>query len=323
MKLFKTISVLILVVLLITTVSGISACSDNSIKIYLPDGTPALAVANIMDSNASFSSKKTTFTFVPADFVSAAFNDGADIAVMPTVVAAKLYSNGAKIKLLSTNIFGNLFIMGVNNSATNLEGLKGKVVYTTIGTTISLFKYLLTENQIEFEEGSQSVQGKVTLNSYADASSIIPMLKLASTNKGEAYGVLGEPQVTKSKQLITDINTVIDFQAEWQHITDFEGYPQASIVASDAFCKTNANYISKLLTALEGNLEFLNQNYSNLPDLFARFDSNLKNMTFTADTITNCNIRFVNAQNIKSSVIDYITRLEANTVINDNFFYSA
>ena len=323
MKQLKIISVLILAVVLITTVFGISACSDNSIKIYLPDGTPALALANIMDNNANFSNKITTFNIVPADNISAAFNDDADIAVMPTVVAAKLYSKGAKIKLLSTNIFGNLFIMGVNNSATDFEGLKGKVVYTTVGTTISLFKYLLTENQIEYVEGAQSVEGKVALSSYSDAGTIIPLLKQASIKSTEAYGVLGEPQVTRSKQLITNIVTVVDFQAEWQKITEFEGYPQASLIATEEFCKNNSKYIGKLLAALKDNTEFLQQNYSDLPALFARFDSNLQNMTFTADTITNSNIRFVSAQDIKSSVMDYIGRLETTTTIDDGFFYAA
>ena len=39
---------------------------------------------------------------------------------MPTIGAATNYNTGMKIQLVSSNVFGNLFIVGVNGAAVSL-----------------------------------------------------------------------------------------------------------------------------------------------------------------------------------------------------------
>ncbi len=322
----RLFSILIAIVFAVACAACLTACQKDpdeekeyTAKFFMPDGTPALAAATLLDG-FTFGKSTTEFNIVAADQISTAFNQGADIAIMPTIVAAKLYNNGNAIKLLSSNVFGNLFIMGVNTTATKLSDLKGKVVLVTVGTTLSLTQYLLTANGIEYENGSEPVDGKVTLNSVNDASEIITKLKQAGDK--EVFGLLGEPQVTKAKGAIGDgLKTVIDLQAEWTALTGYTGYPQASLVATDAFCSAHADYVEALLTAMEGNADFITENLDRLPSIFAAHESNLANMTFTADTIAGCNLRVVRAATVKDSVKDYLSRLGQN--VDDGFFYSA
>lgn len=328
MKTTKTkriFSIVIAAVLVLTCLACFAACRDKgnegdekyTVKFFMPDGTPALAAANLLNG-FSYSTSTTEFNIVTADQIATAFNQGADFAIMPTIAAAKLYSNGAQIKLVSTNVFGNLFIMGVNTTATTLADLKGKVVMVTVGTTLSLTQYLLRANGIEFADGSEPVEGKVVLNSVADASTIIPKLKTAGSN--EVLGLLGEPQVTKAKSMVGEgLKTVIDLQAEWTALTGFTGYPQASLVATSAFCEAHPDYIAALLSEMEKNADFISENLDNLPEIFAQYESNLANMTFSAETITGCNLRVEKASAVKASVKDYLSRL--GQTVDDGFFY--
>lgn len=329
----KIVSIIILCVLVCLCFACFASCQkgQDQIKIMLPDGTPALALANVLDNDAAFSDKKTTFKIVPAANIQTAFvknnDNGADIALMPTVVAAKLYSNGQKIKMLSANVYGNLYVVGAGVSApAPLSSLKGKVVYVTIGTTVTLFKYLLNQNNIPVEEGAEPVEGKVVLATKNDGSEIVPLLVKAAKSGQQAFAVLGEPQAAKATANIrqfADTAYVVDFQAEWKTLTGFEGYPQAGLFATEEFCKNNKTYIKKLLAALEKNSEFLTAKHAELPQLFARYDSNLKNLTFDLKTIENCNLKLVRAADAKKAVLDYIGRVMPAAVkdsINDAFF---
>lgn len=316
----KLLSIIAVCILLVCCTSVFVGCQtpqeEYTVDFYMPDGTPALAAASVLNQY-SFGKSTTNFNIVKADQISGAFSAGADLAIMPTIVAAKLYTNGAQVKLVSTNVFGNLFIVGVNTTVASPADMVGKVLYVTVGTTLNLTKYILEQNDVSWAEGSEPQEGKVVFCSKADGSEILPLLKQAGQN--EALAVLGEPQVTKAKSMINGLKTVIDLQSEWKTITGFEGYPQASLVATAEFCQNHADYIKNLLTEMEKNATFLADNLSELPALFTRYESSLGGMTFDETTIANCNLRVERAKNVKNSVKDYLQRLA--TAVDDNFFF--
>ena len=124
----KFLSLLFAIVLMF----AFASCEDipeEKLTLYAPDGAPAFAVANILDSG-KIGNKETDSRIVSgADPIKVAVANGeADVAVMPLNLAAILYNGGAKIKLASVNIFGNLYMVG-KTSISGLEDLKGKIVY--------------------------------------------------------------------------------------------------------------------------------------------------------------------------------------------------
>lgn len=300
---------------------GVIACKkdEKTIEIYLPDGTPALALANILDEGFTYNGRKAHFNFVLASEIALRVANGdADIAVMPTVLAAKAYNEGAKIKMISNNVFGNLFLGSINSSIDTLEGLKGKVVYVTTGTTISLFKYILTANNIECEMGSNPMADKVVLASKTDASEIIPLLKQASIKNTDAYGVLGEPALTKAMNTIGDnMKIAVDFQEEYKKISDGDSYPQAGLV-----CKADMDpkLIESLYDRLSKNKDYVIKNASSLGQLYERYNSSLKGFNFNNEIIERCNIDLKKAKDIKDSINKYVTDL-MKINLNDEFYY--
>ncbi len=292
----------------------------KEINIYMPDGTPALALANVMDQGFQYEEIAANFHIVQASEIAARVSqDSCDMAIMPTTSAANLFTSGVELKLASVNVFGNLYITGTHE-VESLEELKGKRILTTGATTLQMVEYILKNNQIPYEEAGAAIEGKVALTVLNDASEIIPLLKQAVMKKTELYGVLGEPQVTKAQSVISELKIAVDLQKEYKTITGFDGYPQACLIVKNKLLQQNKAWVEKFLSTIEDNEDYLKNNTTNLPEVFKKYESNLANMSFTADTIKRCNIRLEYSLAVKNSVIAYIKAL-TNKEVNESFFY--
>ncbi len=292
----------------------------KEINIYMPDGTPALALANVMDQGFQYEEINANFHIVQASEIAARVSqDSCDMAIMPTTSAANLFTSGVELKLASVNVFGNLYITGTHE-VESLEELKGKRILTTGATTLQMVEYILKNNQIPYEEAGAAIEGKVALTVLNDASEIIPLLKQAVMKKTELYGVLGEPQVTKAQSVISELKIAVDLQKEYKTITGFDGYPQACLIVKNKLLQQNKAWVVKFLSTIEDNEDYLKNNTTNLPEVFKKYESNLANMNFTTDTIKRCNIRLEYSLAVKNSVIAYIKAL-TNKEVNESFFY--
>ena len=126
----------------------------ETVHVYLPDGTPALAVANIFTEGVQ--GYDIEFHIVQAANIGSIFSSqqDADLAIMPTIGAATVYGKARNIQLVSTNVFGNLYIASVNGTVSSLGDLKGKTVSTpSAATTVQLLQYILEQNEIEYING--------------------------------------------------------------------------------------------------------------------------------------------------------------------------
>ncbi len=310
--------------LMLFLIAGLCCCDSKvpsdeleTVDIYSPDGTPALAMANILDEGFTFKNMKTNFHIVPADQIGVNIIKNADLGIMPITAAAKIHFQ-AEIELASVNVFGSLHLVGTN-ALDEVANLKGKLVYVTTGTTIDMMKYILTKNNIEFVEQGEAVEGKVALSSMPSASDIIPLLKKATTTKTEAYGVLGEPVVTKAMTANPDLKLTFDLQKLYKDIQGSEGYPQAGLVVKTAFNDAYPDYVEALINKLKENQQFCLDHADKLPSIFKKYNSTLQGMTFKKETIERSNIRIEKASAIQNDIKTYIKDL-AGIDVEDNFF---
>ncbi len=308
----------IFIILLMVLSFGLFSCKGENkpnVNIYLPDGTPALALANVLADEM----ENTTFNIVPASEIAARVStNDCDMAIMPTTASVQLYNKGIKLKLASVNVFGNLYVLGTKK-IDDLNELVGKKIFTTGSTTLQMLEFVFEKNDIACEESQEVIEDKVAICLASDATEIIPKLKMAMNNGEELYGVLGEPQVTKASSMIPNLQIVVDLQEEYKKITNYDGYPQACLVVKDDFYKDNSKYVNDFLSKLAYNTNYLENNVDNLSSLFSKYESNLANMTFTLDTIKRCNVRLELSNDVKSSVKNYIKSL-LNIDLDDNYF---
>lgn len=301
----------------------------SEIKLYLPDGTPMLAVAELLADGMEYEGQSISFTaeLQPASDIAKVFASYADcnFAVMPTVSAATIYSKGTEVQLASANVFGNLYVVGIGE-ADSLAALEGKLVYTTTGTTVAMMQYLLEENGIAWESGTEASEGVVTLCSKSAASDYLPLIKQAQANGTEAYGVLGEPAVTQCMtKVATESKIVVDLQAEYEALTGEAGYPQASLIVRTSFAQEHPALVHAIVEKLSGNESYLKDNAAGLQDFFKELGSSgLSGIAYTAETIDRCHLDVIGAQDVKEAVLAYLASMQESGVpvgeVDDGFF---
>ncbi|MGN1099661.1 MAG: ABC transporter substrate-binding protein [Christensenellales bacterium] len=324
-KFYLRLTSLLILVLSFTSLFACGKPSEpTTLKMVVPTGAPALAVADLFGSNPTESlGYKLEIEVVSADAIVAKVTSGeADMAIMPTNTAAVAYSKGTDIKLVSSNVFGLLYMVGKEQFA-DLSELKGKVVYN-IGqgkTSDALFQYILDSHGIGYEVGDTALtDDKVYLAYVSDGSELPPMLK---TGKAE-YAILGEPAATKARE-VSGCVQVMDIQAEWQSITGQSSYPQASFVMKTSLTE-NTGLVSALLGAMEANVESIKENPAAAGEALASAGVTLP-VALTEEIVGRCNIRLVKAADAKVSITSYLTvlynfdkKFVGGTMPDDDFY---
>ncbi|HKL94239.1 MAG TPA: hypothetical protein VJZ69_03050, partial [Clostridia bacterium] len=242
----------------------------------------------------------------------------ADIAIMPTNAAANVINKGGKYKIVATNIFGVLYLVGQGDKASfSLNDLPGTVVLS-IGqknTPQYVFEAILNDNHIAFDYGTTAVPGKVIINFVADGSAVIGGLKAGTAD----FGVLGEPAVTIAAT--KGYNNLYDLQKGYADTLGVEalGYPQASLVVKTSVLEARPDFIENLLVELESGVEWLNVE-SNKGTVTSILSNAGSVTTFPVDSIARCNVGLKRASAVKGDIKAFMTSC-FNITLTDDAFY--
>ena len=164
-----------------------AAASENSYKVYAPDGAPALSLANAIQNSTGnvFEYHIVAATTIAAQVTGE--NPSADFCVLPVNAAAKLLGNGQKYQMLGTVTNGNMYFLGAGEqtalTSENLAtALKGKTVGVVqlINVPGLTFRCVLEDKNIDYEiltnDTSKKNPNKVYLKAIANpASEITPV----------------------------------------------------------------------------------------------------------------------------------------------------
>ena len=127
--------------------------ASDTIKVVVPDGAPALAIAKFIYDGENFGTNKTfSYSVVASGNIGGAVQQGlGDIVIIPVNAASKLYkANSADTyKLVSVVTHGNLYIMSTEEF-TSVTELKDKVI-GVIGQGLVpdlTFKAVLNKNKM-------------------------------------------------------------------------------------------------------------------------------------------------------------------------------
>lgn len=296
----------ILAFLCVFSAVSLSACKvSDEVVIAAPDGAPVLALYSIMADDTAIGGKTVGYkVYTGAANIGTAIASGdADVAVMPLNVAAKLYNAGQKIKLLSVNVFGVLYMVGKDELA-SVASLEGKRVVTIGrgGSPDLMLKYVLDKNGVEYEDSETVVEGKVAIN-YVNAATDANQL----IAKGKAdYAILGEPVATTSCAKL-NLKVVLDIQEEWAKIVGENSFTQAGVVVSEKIY-SNESFCTALLSKLSENADYAKNNAENVKAVVNGKGSALA-MNFTRELIENCNLGCVRASTGRETIEKYFSAI--------------
>lgn len=320
-------------ILAVALAALIAACcfactpSADEIRVYMPDGAPAIALSKFMHEGYA----DTVFTVVPnGEILRARVASGdADLAIMPINAAAALYNNGVKIKMLSVNTHCNLYIISKNADSADME------IADFVGSRLAVigqadvpgltFRMLFDKAEVPYETSKNAVDGKVAVTYAADGPAAIALLGTGAVD----YALLAEPAVSNAVKKLGG-RVVCDVQAMWKDA--FGGsFPQACLVAKDTVSYEYINKFVAALSAADGWAENNPTEAVNAVKTHMETGSESSLAQLTAAMIKGCNIKTVEAYESKTACTEYFTALSAlkkddgapvlSKVPDDGFYY--
>ncbi len=305
----KAICIILTVIMVCSVCVFAVACKNTetektTINVVVPDGAPALAIAKML-AGSSFEGYEVKYQIVDGTDIAAKLSAQpslADLAILPTNMGAKLYNSGIGIKMVATNVYGLLYLVGTEE-VISISSLKGQKILCTGqgGTPDFVLQYVLNVNGITTDE--------VEIEYISKGSDAIAALK----NGTAKFALLGEPAATMAVSK-AGAQVLFDMQSEWEKSTGTYGYPQAcTVVTNDLFSKHSA-FIKAFLKEMNANLTWVSEN---VEATNAAITANGGATNFaSAEVISRCNVKYVGAMDAKADVEKY---LEIMATFNNKF----
>ncbi len=179
-------------------------------------------------------------------------NGEADIAMIPSTLAASAYNKNLGYTVAGTSTWGNLYLIGTED-APFLGALVGREI-TTFGKGLTpdlIFRMLLLKDAIEPDSD-------LTLNYLATAAEVGPYLLSGKAT----FAILPEPAVSgviaKSEG---KVKILFDLNSLWAEYMQVEkGYPQASLVIKTSLIEEHPEFVESFLAAYEESIQWAMEN---------------------------------------------------------------
>ena len=266
---------LTLILALVLPFSVFAGCKDKetTYTMYVPDGAPLLAVANIVHSGAELGSGKVSGTIVTgAQIGPALIAKTPDIALAPINVCAQAYNNtDGEYVLCGVAVWGLNFIVSKDEGKTSLSDFVGETIYAfqEAGTPGLTLKALIGTYGLEINvlaENGAPVADKINILFLPQPADVRTALT-AGYNGVEAdkirHGLLSEPLVTAMQSIA---KSTVDTQKLWQ---DKSGgsYPQVGLVIKKSIIEKDKEGVDKFVDYVLSQSQYLRENPAEIATL--------------------------------------------------------
>ncbi len=302
----------LLIALLLFTVVLLSACAvsesevqDQSqpVSIIALKGPSGVGMAKMIDQAADDSNSNYSFRIVgsPDEIVAALTNGDANVAAIPTNLAAKLYKKtDGEIVMIAINTFGSLYILENGNSINSLSDLKGKTIYAT-GQGANpqyILEFMLKESGLKIGKDVNIVYK----SEHAELAALMA--------SGEVdIAMLPEPFVSTVLSKNQDIRVALDFNEEWQQLTG-SSLTMGCVVANKSYVEENQQTIAELLSDLSTSIDYANSNIGETAELCAKHGI-IDSAVIAKQAIPNCGLTFISGEAMEPAVEGYYSMLLA------------
>ena len=290
---------------------GSGSPAEKIIRVYAPDGAPALAISKFIADGETFGiDQDVEYSVIAADTIQTIV-DSADVIVMPVNLATKIYSANASdpLKMAGVITHGNLYLMAKDDIT--LEDLKGKVVgVANLANVPGLtFKAVLKEKGIEFETSDEPIEGKVALKGYTGQE-----LMVALKTGAVSVGLMPEPIASKLVSTTPEFKFALDLQELYD--SSAKAYPQAVVMVRSYILENYPEFVDNFASRIDSAMDWVKENTEEAAAAIASVlaegvTQSINAQNLTAQVVDNCKIYFESASIAKDSVKDYIAKIRA------------
>lgn len=292
---------MIKILILAICIACLSGCSskenlkeDVSVKVSMPDGLPSIALSklafknkNIKDGyNVNYNIEKT-----PDNLSTTVMKGEADIAVVPSNMAAIAYNKTKNYEIAGTTGLGSFYLVS-NDDIGGFKDLKGKeVVNTGKGLTPDITnKFIIKSNGLNEKD--------ISFTYVNSANELVPIIVSKKANTA----IVPEPALTALKIKKPEIKVVKSLNEEYKNITKSDyGYPQATIIVKSDFAKNNKEFVNLFLEGVKESIIFVNSNPDKAGEYCEKIGVGTKKEVINK-SIENANLQFIG---VEESIKDY------------------
>lgn len=286
--------------------SGVIGCTKTeipkkehkNISFSYQDGTPALTVAKLAKENPALDETiiiDYKMEKSPDLLVTKILKEEADIAIVPSNLAAQAFNKGLTYEIVGTSVWGSLYLASTEEINDFVE-LQGKDIYSFgKGLTPDLvLRYVLSNNGIDLDND-------VKLTYLSSASEVGPLFISGKAK----LAVLAEPLLTAVKMKKPEVKVIFDLNEEWAKATGVEkGYPQACLIIKKDLIENDRKFVEEFIKLYEESRIWAAENPKVLGEYAEALEISVKKETLEKGIIWN-NIETFDIKECKDEYYNY------------------
>ncbi len=323
----NTLTKIFAAALCLVMILSLGACGKKqeetaSLNIYCLSGPTGVGMADLInksDNNQTKNDYTITVAAAPEDVTAQVINKTADIACIPTNLAANLYAKTNKeIEILAVNTLSVLYVLDTTGEVKSFADLKGKTVYMPgQGSNPEyIVNHLLNKNGIDPTKNIK-IEFKVEAQEVAT---------LMASGKAEIC-IVPQPVATVIKTK-ADIKNVINLADVWEDVGEDSSIMMGCVVAQKSVIKENPEAIKTFLDEYKASIEAVKAD----PAAAAAICESKKIVptpaAVTTKAIPDCGLAFVTGDELKTQLSGYLKVLFdakpasiGGEMPDDNFWY--
>ena len=271
--------------------------TEKEISVMVLNGTTGFGMAKLMEDNANDTATLNYKFSVETDasaITGALINGTTHIAALPTNAASVVYNKTeGKVKVVTINTLGVLYLLEKGNTITSFADLKGKTVYVpSKGSNPEyIMNYLCEKNGLVV---GKDITLDFSYNAPAELRTAVAMGKVD-------YAVLPEPMVTIAKTANSALNVALDLTKEWDKVSAPGSLVQGCIVATKDFVENNPKELAKFLEEYEASVKYTTESPKEAGGFISKHGI-FEKAPIATKAIPNCNICFVKGEQMKKAL---------------------
>ncbi len=271
------------------------------VKFSYQDGVTALTAAKLAKETPAIDENITIdydMQNSPDLLVAKVLKEEADIAIVPSNLAAQAFNKGLPYKVVGTPTWGSMYLTSTEDIK-SFEDLKGKEIYT-FGKGLTpdiVLRYILSKNDIDPDTDVKIVY----LNSAAEMG---PAFLGGKTN----LAVLPEPLFTAVTAKNEEAKAIFDLNEEWGKVSNAKkGFPQSTLIIKEDLIENNKAFVENFIKEYDNSRKWAIANLVELGDYSEELGISVEK------GIINKGIRWTNPEefNIEEGIVEYETYYKA------------
>ncbi len=220
----------------------------------------------------------------------------ADLAILPTTMAAVMYNKGLDYQVIAIPVWGSFYLCGSDSLVKSWDELKGKRVFVMAKgmTPDMMFRYLLEINGL-------SPDNDVILD-YSFPTHLDIANAVAAGRADPA--VISEPQASMVMRRNKEIKQLMDLNLEWQKSVG-QAMAVTSLLVRKEMADENPQLLKELIEEYQKSTDWVNKNCDSAALLMVTYNI-MPDYQAALEAIPRSNLKFVEADSIKNDIEEYL-----------------